>query len=84
MVRQAAMQASHASAHIAHAALSAACIRHSAMVASHMAMQAFSIDSIAPMSMPMGRSIIRIVVSQTSAHIALIAAHRPMSAMPAI
>ena len=78
------MQASHASAHIAQAALSAACIRHSAIHASHMAMQAFSIDSIAPMSMPIGRSIIRIIVSQTSAHIVLMAAHRPMSGMPAI
>jgi hypothetical protein len=54
------------------------------MQASHMAMHARSIDSMAPMSIAIGRSIMRIVVSHTSAHMVHIAAHRPMSLLPAI
>lgn len=84
MVRHAVEHASQASAHIAHALPLSACIRHSDMHASHIAMQARSIDSIAPMSIAMGRSIMRIVVSHTSAHMEHIAAQRPMSAIPAI
>ena len=83
-MRQAVRQASQASAHIAHAPPASACIRHSDMHASHIAMHARSMDSIAPMSMAIGRSIMRMVVSQTSAHMEHIAAQRPMSAIPAI
>lgn len=84
MVRQAARHASHASAHMAQAPPVSPCIRHSDMQASHIAMQALSIDSIAPVSIAIGRSIMRMVVSQTSAHMEHIAAQRPMSAIPAI
>ena len=84
MVRQAFKHASQASAHIAHAPPMSACIRHSAMHASHIAMHALSMDSIAPMSIAIGRSIMRMVVSHTSAHMEHIAAHRPMSAITAI
>ena len=52
--------------------------------ASHIAMHARSIDSIAPMSMPIGRIIIRMVASQTSAQVMHIDAQRPMPSMPAI
>lgn len=83
-MRQAVRHASQASAHIAHAPPLSSCIRHSAMQASHIAMHARSIDSMAPMSIAIGRSIMRMVVSHTSAHMEHIAAQRPMSAIPAI
>ena len=78
------MQASHASAHIAQAALESGCIRHSAMQASHIAMQAWSIVLISIAVMPIGRSIARIIVSHMSAVFMQMPAHMPMSAMPAI
>jgi hypothetical protein len=82
MALQAASQASHASAHMAHVALVSACMRHSVMQAAHIAMQASSIAIMAVRSMPAGRIIIRIIVMQTSAHIAQREAQVPMPSMP--
>ena len=69
---------------MAHVALISACARHSVMQAAHMAMQASSMATIAVLSMPIGRIIIRIVVMQTSEHIAQRDAQTPMPSMPPI
>lgn len=81
IARHAVMQASQACAHMAHVALMSECILHSVMHASHMAMHAWSMAVIAPISMPAGRIIMRIVVMQTSAHIAQRDAQTPMPSM---
>ncbi|WP_210480991.1 hypothetical protein [Naasia sp. SYSU D00948] len=78
------MQASHAVAHIAHVSLICMWVEHSSRQARHIAMQASSAIIMLSRSMPMGRSIIRIIIPVMSAVLAHMAAHVPMPSMPAI
>jgi hypothetical protein len=68
---------SQAMAHMRQCSLISACIMHSAEHARHIIMQVCIIDIITCMSYPVVRSIMRMVVSHTSAQFAHIAAHRP-------